>query len=441
MSLEAEILLRLSAAAGLLLASAFFSGSEAAFFSLGRFRLGAWEEKYPRQVKWIQELLSQPRRLIATVLIGNELANYGISILVATVYATLFLDPLRPRFWLPPGDRATWVSLLSIGTSALFIMLFGEILPKTLGVKFSPRWTRSAAGPLLFFSRAIFPLRRGLRRVSDLVLRGLGVNPQDAAAGIADEELLALVELGEDEGVLKANEAALLHNLFEFGDLKAAQIMTPRRDIFCVSDHLPLPEIIRELRRRGFSRVPVYHEHPDNIIGILTTKDLLKSLDFGSGALVTALDSILRPAFFIPRTKPIDELLLEFQNRRVHLALVVDEFGAVVGLVTIEDILEEIFGKSGQPAKEQEFEVLPTGNMLISGRLEVREFNTRMVTELAAEGVQTMGGFLLHRFGRMPAVGETLVESGFKFTVREVRGAAIHRIEVERLYPGREAKP
>jgi len=441
MNVESEILFRLLGAAGLLLVSAFFSGSEAAFFSLGRFRLGPWEEKYPNQVRRIRELLAQPRRLIATVLIGNELANYSISILVAALYAMIFLEPGARRLWLPPGDRFTWVSLISIVSSALLIMFFGEILPKTLGVKFSPGWTRKTALPLLTFSRAIYPLRRLLRLVSDLVLRGLGVDARDAAAGIADEELLGLVEMGEDEGVLQADEATLLHNLFEFGDLKVAEVMTPRRDIFCLPDTLPLLEIVREIRRRGFSRVPIYHKDPDNIIGILTTKDLLKSFNYGAAAPVQSLAPLLRPSFFIPRTKPIDELLLEFQTRRVHLALVVDEFGAVVGLVTIEDILEEIFGKTGKPAKEQEFEVLPSGNMLISGRLEVREFNTRMVAELSAEGVQSMAGFLLHRFGRTPAAGEALVEAGFKFTVREVRGAAIHRIEVSRIYPGREEKP
>ena len=439
MSAEMELLLRLAAVAALLLVSAFFSGSETALFSLGRFRVQHWEEKYQAQARWIHELLLQPRRLIATVLIGNEFANYSISIIVAAIYTETLLESNPRPAWLPARHPATWVSLLSIITSAFLIMLGGEILPKTLGVKFSAGWARRAAGPLHAFSHAIFPLRRVLRFASDLILRGLGVDAKDTAAGIADEELLGLVEMGEDEGVLEAEEATLLHNLFEFGDLHAAEVMTPRRDIFCLSDSLPLSELIREIRQRGFSRVPVFRQDPDNIIGILTVKDLLKAASPESPEAVPPLERLLRPAFFIPRTKPIDELLVEFQNRRVHLALVVDEFGAIVGLVTIEDILEEIFGKSGRVTKDQEFEALPSGNMLISGRLEVREFNSRMVAELEAEGIQTMGGFLLHRLGRMPAPGESLVEDGFRFTVQEVRGAAIHRIEVSRVYGGRES--
>ncbi len=438
MNIALEPLLRLAAVAALLGLSAFFSGSEAALFSLGRFRVQSWEEKYQTQARRVQELLFQPRRLIATVLIGNEFSNYGISIMIAAVYTETLLESGRAPRFLPATHQATWVSLLSIVTSALVIVLGAEILPKTLGVKFSAGWARRAAWPLHAFSHAIFPLRRGLRWASDLILRGLGVDAKDSAAGIADEELWGLVEMGEDEGVLEAAEATLLHNLFEFGDLHAAEVMTPRREIFCRPETLPFPEIIRQVRKAGFSRVPIYRQDPDDIIGILTVKDLLKAAGPESTPPLPALERLLRPAFYIPGTKPIDELLVEFQNRRVHLALVVDEFGAIVGLVTIEDILEEIFGKSGRVTKDQEFEALPSGNMLISGRLDVREFNSRMVAELQAEGIQTIGGFLLHRFGRMPAPGESLVEDGFRFTVQEVRGAAIARLEVSRIYGGRE---
>jgi len=438
MNPDFELLLRLLTVAALLSLSAFFSGSEAALFSLGRFRIQHWEEKHQAPARWIHELLHQPRRLIATVLIGNEFANYGISIMIAAIYTKTLLESGPAPSWLPARHQASWVSLLSIVTSALVIMLAAEILPKTLGVKFSAGWARRVAWPLHAFSHAIFPLRRGLRWASDLILRGLGVDAQDTTAGIGDEDLLGLVEMGEDEGVLQAQEATLLHNLFEFGDLHAVEVMTPRRDLFCLSEALPFPEIIRQVRKAGFSRVPIYRQDPDNIIGILTVKDLLKAASPESAAPVPALERLLRPAFYIPRTKPMDELLVEFQNRRVHLALVVDEFGAIVGLVTIEDILEEIFGKSGRLPKDQEFEALPSGNMLISGRLEVREFNSRMVSELEAEGIQTIGGLLLHRFGRMPAPGESLVEDGFRFTVQEVRAAAIHRIEVSRIYGGRE---
>jgi putative hemolysin len=438
MSANPEFLLRLAAVAALLGLSAFFAGSEAALFSLGRFRVQNWEEKYQEPARWIHELLLNPRRLIATVLIGNEFSNYGISIMIAALYTKILLESGQASAWLPARHQATWVSLLSIATSALAITLVAEILPKTLGVKFSAGWARRAAWPLHAFSHAVFPLRRALRWTSDLILRGLGVDSKDAAAGIGDEELVGLVEMGEDEGVLEAQEATLLHNLFEFGDLHAAEVMAPRRDIFCLSEALPFPEIIRQVRKAGFSRVPIYRRDPDDIIGILTVKDLLKAAGPEGAAPVPPLERLLRPAFYIPRTKPIDELLVEFQNRRVHLALVVDEFGAIVGLVTIEDILEEIFGKSGRVTKDQEFEALPSGNMLISGRLEVREFNSRMVAELPAEGIQTIGGFLLHRFGRMPAPGESLQEDGFRFTVQEVRAATIHRIEVSRIYGGRE---
>jgi putative hemolysin len=320
------------------------------------------------------------------------------------------------------------VSIIAIITTSILMFVFGETLPKTAGVRFARTFTSLAAVPLYFFFQAIYPARYLFRSFTDRFLGLFGINPDQETPRITDEEVLSLLKLGKEEGVLDLTEETLLQNIFDLGDLQVSDVMTPAQEIFRLPVDTPLPDIIESVKEQGYSRVPIFRSQPDNIIGILNAKDIIRIEHQPDLDII----SFLHEPYFIPRQKRIDELLKEFQARHTHLALVVNEFGGIVGLVTMEDILEEIFGEASSEKPEQEELVeLGEGTWEALGRMELNTFKERFQHKLQAPGVRTLGGYLLYHFGSMPKIGESISREGFRFTVKEVRRLRIHRILIE----------
>ncbi len=429
MILDTELILRLVAIVILIGLAAFFAGSEAAFFSLDEFHLKQMKDEQGSLARVLRRLVEYPRKLIITILIGNESVNILISIMIASVYAGIFLDRATYRHLLPAGDPANWVSLISIVTTTLLLFTFGEILPKTAGVKFARGFTSLAALPLYFFFRLFYPVRFIFRILTDKILRMFGINPNEDLEGITDEDLLSLLDIGKEEGVLDLTEQTLLHNIFDFSDLRVSDVMTLSRDIFRLPLDMPLSEIIAKVKERGFSRVPMYQDDPDNIMGILSAKDLLRIETQPDSNIA----SFLHKPYFIPRQKPINELLKDFQNRRSHLAMVVNEFGEIAGLVTMEDVLEEIFGESRAEGQEEDkVREIGENKWEALGRINLNSFQEKLHHKLTAPEVRTLGGYLLFHFGRMPAKGDAISRDGFRFTVEEIQGMRIHRVLIEK---------
>ena len=313
----------------LLCFSAFFSGSETALFSLGSVKLFKLKEsKHPKAVL-IDKLLGNPRRLLISILVGNECINISASALAASLCISLV------------GFQGKW---LAIAVMTPLILLFGEVLPKTIAVSHSEKFSFFVARPIDLFARIIFPLRWTLRRIVDALTALFGPREEKNENIFYERELKDLVEVGHKEGVLEEVERELIHNILKFNDTLVFSIMTPRATMFTLPHDMTIDKAIKQVTKHRYSRIPVYEQNKNAIIGILNAKDLLTIASRTDGE-ATTIAEITRPANYIPQDRRIQLVLKEFQEKKIHLALVNNRANKVIGLITIEDVLEELFGE------------------------------------------------------------------------------------------------
>lgn len=317
----------------LLIASAFFSGTEVAMFSLRRVDREQMGRSERRVDKLVYAFVSRPRRLIATLLIGNEIVNVSISSTMAAVGGIWFAGR---------GDLA--IALLTMAVALPLVLLIGEVTPKTLAIKTSKGWARKAARPLFLFDFLVTPLRVVVRGIAMVILIPLGVDPRrpPPRRSLGEEEFKALVDAGIAEGEVGRREQRLIYRMFEFGEKTVGQVMVPADEAFLLAYNMPLSRILAEVARNGFSRVPIFHKSHDNILGILFAKDMVL-LSTGLTA-PRRLGELLHEPLFVPRNMRLEKLFDIFKERKTHLAIVVNEYGKFAGLVTMEDLLEQIVG-------------------------------------------------------------------------------------------------
>ena len=426
----------------LLCCSAFFCFSEGALFSLSRPQRESISKQRGNVSAAIEKLLSNSHKLITTVLLADEVFNIAYSSVIG----------LTARQYLRDTPEQT-VALISLAIASPTLLVFGEIVPKTAGVKFPRTISKAVALPLYFFHVAVTPLRWGIMFVSGFFIRAFGADLGHRAGenDISSDELEILVGMGRDEGVLNEVEKYLADGFFKLEDLPAHSIMTPAIDCFTLPHDIEVGVAVGQVRQMGHSRIPVYEEERDNIAGVLYSKDLLKWNFTEHNSAATASECLRKP-YFIPRSKPAGALLREFQMHRIHIAIVVDEYGRFDGLVTMEDILEELFGEI-----EDERSVLKKatpsvrgGAITIPGGMRIEEFNgdylfsvarsagLESLGEILEEAViplrmenETMGGFVFDLFGRLPAEGEKIGFGGLVFTVEGKEGTRISEIRVD----------
>jgi putative hemolysin len=343
---EADLALRLLLYFGLLLLSGFFSGSETAMFSLGRVRLLRMHEEGHPNASLIESLLARPRRLIATIFIGNEFVNIGASALLAGV---------MHRHLSPHGD--TLVTVVSTCVSVALILLLGEITPKNVAAQTVERWAATAARPISLLAVMMAPLRWVIERIADIVVGLVGDRVPRPAASVGENEFRTMVDVVSAGGELDQREMELIHNVFEFGDRRVGDVMTPADAVLAVPYDQSLGWILERVRSNRFSRIPVYRGRRERVIGVLYAKDLIgmvHRVPSSAGqttkeqSVVTAnigIRSLLHPPYFVPRATKCEQLLRVFRRRRIHMAIVVDEYGNFAGLITMEDLLEEMFGE------------------------------------------------------------------------------------------------
>lgn len=332
----------------LLCASAFFSGSETALFSLSRVSREALENRTDPASRRLLAMLSQPRRLIVTIIVCNELINITSSSIAATVTAHLM-----------PRTREAVQVALATGVMLPLILFFGEMTPKSIALRLGERWARLVATPLAALAWVISPLRIVLQTIASGVLAVVGAKPMTQQEGLREEEFRALVDVGSEEGELQVAERRLIHNVFEFGDTTVGKVMTPADKVFALPYEMPLGRMVDLIASERYSRVPIYRQGKARsdakrvpgsaprgameVVGILLAKDLA---GYSWGHLEGhPVQDLLHPVLFVPRTTKCDQLFREFQKKRTHIALVVDEYGRLAGLVTMEDLLEELFGE------------------------------------------------------------------------------------------------
>lgn len=315
-----------------LLVSGFCSGTEVALFSLRRVDREQLAHSESNIDQRIIKLLERPRRLIATVLIGNEAFNSLLAVLALVVVAGLV------------KVKSPWLlGLIALGVTLPLIVLLAEVTSKTLAAKSPLMWARICVLPLTAFAVVVTPIRLVVNFVSELFLRPLGDAARTRPArDLSEQEFKSLIDAGSAQGQVDARERRLIHRVFEFNDKNVGQVMTPRDRIFALNYDLPMQRLVKEIAARGFSRVPIYQKSLDNIRGIVNAKDLVRAVAGQTPA--RPLGELLHEPLFVPRTTPVKRLFLTFKQKKVHMAIIVSEYGKVLGLVTMDDLLAQIFG-------------------------------------------------------------------------------------------------
>ncbi len=401
--------------------SGFFSSSETSLFSLSNVQLEQMRREQHPRVSLIQRLLSQPRRLIISILIGNELVNVTASVIAAAIVIRVL------------GAEKKWINLLIM---VPLLLLVGEITPKVLAIRHNIAFASFESRPIEFFTRMIRPLRWVIRNVADLFIT-LIIGKERSRGNITTEDMVrTLAREAVGEGALDRLEAQFIEQIFDFGNKTLEDVMTPRSDVFFLSIDMPLEKMIIEVCKSRHTKVPIYQEHRDNVCGILHTRDLL-GIDIEKFSRdPRRFQGLLRKPYFVPESKLAADLFRTFRERKLSIALTVDEYGGVTGLVSMEDLLECIFGEIHSPSDEvHQFSIkdLGEGRYAVNGSMPVIEFNKEMSSELSDEWGETIGGLLLHHYGELPPQGDKIEISQFRFIVTEVEENRIKAVEFEKV--------
>jgi CBS domain containing-hemolysin-like protein len=399
----------------LLCLSAFFSGSETALFSLQPVDREALGERGRRNVDY---LLDRPRRALASILIGNEFVNLTLTTVTAAVVFRLFEDH-------------KWLNVVIVTP---VILVFGEVLPKTLAFRFNRTLAPVIATPLRYFSIAVSPLRVVVTWVAEQALRLMGGSSEGTAV-LEEEHFQLLLDQGREAGTVQALEQEMIQKVFQFGELQVSRLMTPRSEVFRLNMLTPWKELLESVHRAGFSRVPIWQGSSENIIGILLVKDLLPHLGSQgrkSGLTPRQLQKRLRPAHFVPTSKRAEDLLADFRNEKFHMALVVDEHGVVVGVVTLDDLLAELVGELVDELDMQPTDVTEVAPKCFTVRasMGVDDFSDLFGITLPQGDFTTVGGFVFSQLGELPARDDEVAWEGLQLKVSGIEERRITELYV-----------
>lgn len=407
----------------LFLLSAFFSSSETAFFSYSHADIERTKKKTEPAAKQVVNLLKFPQKLLITIVIGNTIVNIAAASLAALL--TLQISDYY-------NLDETFAIIINVVVVTLIILIFTEIIPKVAAVKNPFKLSQKFVYPLTIFFYLFLPITNILNTLTHWMTHTLKISKNKSL--LSEEELKTLVDFGEEKGTLEQEEKEMIHSIFEFGETSVKEIMVPRIDMISIASTAEIDELLAIIKEHLHSRIPVYKETVDSIIGIVYAKDLLplmntnKTKDF-------SIDKLTRPAYFVPEQKKIDELLREFQNEKIHMAIVVDEYGGTSGLVTLEDIIEEIVGEiqdeydSDLPMHRK----ISDNVFIVDGSMSLEEINEELNLDLPTEeGVETIGGFLFGLFGSVPKEKEIAKYNGYEFIIEKIIERRIKQVRIIR---------
>ena len=398
-------------------AAAFFAASEAAIVSVSRIKIRALAEKHVKNVDRVARLLEDRNRTLTSILIGSTFV-----LLAADSVATyLFIRADIP-------NAAIWSTVMM----TVIILVFGEIIPKTLAVGNSDKWALRISGPLRVATWILTPLTWAFLKASSGLVRLFGGQPH-VGPYVTEEDIKTLVNVGVEQNVLEEEERELIHSIIEFGDTIVREVMTPRPDMVAVAVSSSPRRALDLVIAEGYSKLPIYDETIDNVIGVVHDRELLIALSNGSIANVS-LRSLMRPVTHVPENKRISELLREMQRSKFSLAIVLDEYGGTAGLVTMEDLLEEIVGEIRDEHDEGEEEAIrriADDESIVEAGTNIEDVNAELGIDLPHEEFETIGGYTVGLFGRLPREGEEIeAGSGVKLRVDRTRGRRILAVRV-----------
>lgn len=415
----------------LILINGFFVAAEIAFVSVRRTRLDELAEAGDRRAKRAQVLMRDPGRFLAVIQVAITFLGALASAVAAVSIVTVVSEPLRQITFL--ADYADTIALLFVTSIvAIVSIVLGELIPKGLALGNPDRIALTVSGPITLFAKIVSPLVAVLVALTRLISKPFGIDPTRTPE-LSAAEIRLIVEQGSQQGVLEAEEEQMISAVMSLSDSKLHEVMVPRIDIAAIDQEASFDDAVTLVLTEGHSRTPLYKESVDHIVGILYAKDLLRII--AAGGPRPRLRDIMRPALFVPESQAVDDLLNELQRRRVHMAIVLDEYGGTAGLVTIEDLLEEIVGEIQDEFDEEEpmKVIVREGEAILDGRADIDEMGELIDPALELEDDEeydTVGGFVYHRIGRVPVVGDTVAVDPFKITVIKVIGRRVGKVRV-----------
>ena len=409
------ITLKLGLLVILVLCSAFFSGSEAAFFSLSRLHLHKMREERVTFIRFVEALLKSPRKLLIAIIVCNDSTNICITAIITSLLIYFI------------GTDGTWIA---IALTTIGLIVFCDAIPKTVAVIHPMTFSNAVSLPLTFFSHIAYPLVYLLLKISDLFffLLERGTIQQDTP--LMEDEFKALVKAGHQEGTIEEAQKDLINSVFELADTTVSEIMTPRVDMFCLPISMDAGKMESEILKTRHARIPVYDSDKDDIIGILHAKDLLTETATGKKRL--DIRSLLKKPYYVPTERRAHSMLRDFQSRQIQMAVVVDEYGGIEGIATLTDILECLFGDiyAEYGSKGNDLKRIDANTALVAGMMDIEDFSKLVDIPIATEEFDTAGGFVFHLFGKLPAEGEAISVGSYTFTVETIDKARILSVRI-----------
>jgi CBS domain containing-hemolysin-like protein len=405
----------------LLVGSGFFSSSEIALFSLSTHQTDAMIEQGKRGAQAIRSLKEDPHRLLVTILVGNNLVNITMSSISTTIVG----------FYFDPG---TAVLVSSLGITSM-VLVFGETAPKSYAVEHTELHARRVARGLKIVEKPLWPLITFFYYLTSIVNRVTGGSPSMESSYVTRDEIRNIIRTGEREGVLDEEEREMLHRTLRFNNTIAKEVMTPRLDMTAVSKDATIEEAIETCVQSGHARLPVYEGSLDNVIGVAHIRDLVRDLNYGEASPADLeMADMINPTLHVPESKNVDELLSEMRENRMHMAIVIDEFGTTEGLVTIEDIIEELVGEILEGEEDEPLEFLDDHTLMVRGEVNIEEINDALDVEIPeGEEFETIAGFIFNRAGRLVEEGEEITYDDIRIQVEEVENTRIMKARLTRM--------
>ncbi|SFM39145.1 HlyC/CorC family transporter [Thermodesulforhabdus norvegica] len=395
--------------------SAFFSGSETAFTAANRFRMGYLSKSNPGARK-VKELLDEPEKFISTLLLCNNLVNVALSAMATALAIRIF------------GNEGVLYATFAVTVG---LLVFGEITPKTIAAYHADRISIIVAPLMSLLVRLCYPVVKLLTFLSMLLIKSIGLTPQGEGGGLTEEELEALIETGVEEAGVEREKQDMLLGVLLLDRITLGDIMVPWRDVVCLDLKAPLEEVMSTIEKTNFSRYPVYKGDFHNVVGFIHVKDVLLSF-YGKGAESVSLESLLRPPQFAPEFRTIRDQLAFFKKERSHMTVVVNEYGHVIGLVTLEDVLEEIVGDIADEHDAEAGKIihLADGSVVVDGSILVRDLNRYLDMKLPEAMARTVAGLIISVLDRFPEVGEVVVIGDYHLQVVRKEGFRVRRVRI-----------
>lgn len=399
---------------------AILSSSEAAFIAVNRIRLRNLIKKGDIRARIVQNIRERHDRLFSAVILSGNLF---------TVLATSIGTALALKLF-----GAEYGVVIATVIMTLLTVVFGELAPKTFAVTHSEGVSLALAKPMEIYIRLISPLVWVFNKSSNLIIRLFGGKERPISQLLTEEEMKTMISMGEEEGTLQEEEKKMLHKVFEFGDKRVSEVMVPRTEIVAIPEDAEVSQVLELVSKEGYSRYPVIKDTVDNITGILYVKDILRRMAEEEITPMTPITKFIREAYYIPESKMATVLLDEMQKNKFQIAIVVDEHGGTAGLITLEDIIEEIVGGLQDEFEsieaEKEVEIVDEKTFVVSGSTGLDEINDLIGADLKCEEFHTIGGFLFGLFGRLPKVGEQLRYHNLGFLILEMDGKKIEKVRI-----------